>query len=413
MKRGTRHTNEANRSLAPLQQRSIRLPTMAQAPSSLASVPFSRAATVGLELEYLQQAIASGKLSGGGDFTHRCQNWLRERLGAEAALLTHSCTAALEMAVILAGVGPGDEVIMPSFTFVSTANAVALRGATPVFVDVRRDTLNIDEQQIEQAITARTRAVIAVHYGSVPADMDPIVETARHHGLTVIEDAAQALLSTYRGRQAGTLGDLAAFSFHDTKNLVSGEGGALVINDASLVERAEIIWEKGTNRRNFARGLVDKYTWVDLGSSFLPSELVAAFLLAQLEQAEAVNQERIGVWERYFQAFTSLQERGLVTLPQVPADVQHNGHLFHLILNTAEARDALISHMREQGITAPFHYVPLHDSPAGRQLGRIAGDLSWTSDVSSRLIRLPIYNSIGASRERVIDAVFDFFDPRV
>jgi dTDP-4-amino-4,6-dideoxygalactose transaminase len=241
--------------------------------------------------------------------------------------------------------------------------------------------------------------------------MDPIVDIARRHGLTVIEDAAQAMLSTYRGRQAGTLGDLAAFSFHETKNLVSGEGGALVINDPSLVERAEIIWEKGTNRRNFARGLVDKYTWVDLGSSFLPSELVAAYLLAQLEQAESVNQERIGVWERYFAAFAPLEQRGLVTLPRIPADVQHNGHLFHLILNTADARNELISHMRERGITAPFHYVPLHDSPAGHRLGRVSGDLSWTTDVSLRLIRLPIYNSIDASRERVIDAVFEFFEP--
>ena len=384
---------------------------MALTPTNPQSVPFSRAETVGRELEYLQQVLASGKLAGGGNFTKRCQTWLCDHVGAEAALLTHSCTAALEMAVILAGVGPGDEVIMPSFTFVSTANAVALRGATPVFVEVRRDTLNIDEGQIEQAITPQTRAVIAVHYGSVPAEMDPIVELARAHGLTVIEDAAQALLSTYRGRQAGSLADLAAFSFHETKNVISGEGGALTINDPALIERAEIVWEKGTNRRKFARGLVDKYTWVDLGSSFLPSELTAAFLLAQLEQAEAVNQRRIECWERYFAAFAPLAERGLVQLPSVPGDVQHNGHLFHLIVADAATRDRLISHMRAWDITAPFHYVPLHDSPAGRRLGRVAGNLDWTKEVSSRLIRLPIYNNIGAARERVIEAVFAFFDP--
>lgn len=382
---------------------------MAKAPPNAASVPFSRASIVGRELEYLEQAVASGKLSGGGTFTHRCQKWLQERVGGEAALLTHSCTAALEMAVILAGVGPGDEVIMPSFTFVSTANCVALRGATPVFVDVRRDTLNIDETKIEQAITQRTKAVIAVHYGSVPADMDPIIEIARRHQITVIEDAAQALLSTYKGRQAGSLGDLAAFSFHETKNLVSGEGGALLINDPALVERAEIIWEKGTNRRNFSRGLVDKYTWVDLGSSFLPSELVAAFLLAQLEQAELVNQQRVEVWNRYFEAFSPLAESGQVVLPKVPQDVQHNGHLFHLIVDDAETRNELISYMRERDITAPFHYVPLHDSPAGRRLSRISGDLSWTSDVSARLIRLPIYNDIGSAQGRVISAINGFF----
>jgi dTDP-4-amino-4,6-dideoxygalactose transaminase len=369
-------------------------------------IPFNRPSLVGRELDYIQQAIDTGHLSGDGQFTRKCHAWLEARIGGHG-LLTHSCTAALEMAAILADLQPGDEVILPSYTFVSTANAVVLRGATPVFVDVRADTLNIDEQVIESAVTERTRAIIAVHYSGVCAEMDPINDVAKRHGLFVIEDAAQAMLSTYKGRQAGSLSDAAAFSFHETKNLLSGEGGALIVHADSLADRAEVIREKGTNRRQFFRGAVDKYTWVDLGSSYLPSELIAAFLYAQLELAEDTTRRRIEICDTYRAAFHGLAQSGRVTLPTVPQHCGFNGHMFYLLLHDLEDRSQFIAAMKAAGVIAPFHYVPLHSAPAGRKFGRAYGDMTVTDTQSERLVRLPVFRELGNDVLRVIDIALD------
>lgn len=372
-------------------------------------VPFNRPPITGRELSLLKEAIARRELSGDGHFSRQCESWLVERLGAKRALLTHSCTAALEMAAILADLGSGDEVIMPSFTFVSTANAVVLRGAVPVFLDIRPDTLNMDERLVKSAITPRTKAIFVVHYAGVCAEMDALREIATAHRLLLVEDAAQALLSTYRGRLAGTLGDLACFSFHASKNVVSGEGGALVISRADLAERAEIIREKGTNRARFLLGLVDKYTWIDVGSSYLPSELVAAFLRAQLEDAAAITAERRATWNLYHAAFADLEARDIgLRRPIVPAYCEHNGHLYYLLLPDRLSRDALIAALRAQGIDAPFHYVPLHSSDAGRRFGRTVGTLAFTDDLSGRLIRLPLWSGMQDERERVIACVREF-----
>ena len=366
-------------------------------------IPFNRPGLVGRELEYIKQAVDAGHLSGDGQFTRKCHSWLEERLGGHA-LLTHSCTAALEMAAILADLQPGDEVILPSYTFVSTANAIVLRGATPVFVDVRPDTLNIDETVIESAITDRTRAIMAVHYAGVCAEMDTINEIAKRHNLFVIEDAAQAMLSTYKGRQAGTLSDAAAFSFHETKNLLSGEGGALIVHSEKLADRAEIIREKGTNRRQFFRGAVDKYTWVDLGSSYLPSELIAAFLYAQLEHAEAVTRRRVEICDTYRMAFQGLADAGRVELPTVPQHCGFNGHMFYLLLRDLEDRSSFIAAMKTAGVMSPFHYVPLHSAPAGLKFGRAHGDMAVTNRQSERLVRLPVFWELGDGVSHVIDA---------
>lgn len=366
------------------------------------TIPFNRPTLAGNELDYIREAIERGQLAGDGAFTERCQNRLAADIGAGAVLLTHSCTAALEMAALLLDIGPGDEAIMPSFTFVSTANAVVLRGGVPVFVDIRPDTLNIDESLIEAAVTARTKMIVPVHYAGVPAEMDAIAASARRHGLAVVEDAAQALGSTYRGRKAGSLGTLAAFSFHETKNVISGEGGCLAINDPALVQRAEIIREKGTDRKRFFRGEVDKYTWVDIGSSFLPGELIASFLLGQLEAAEAIRADRVASWTAYDEALRPFAPRGIGT-PVVPAHCEHNAHLYYIILPSAEARATLIGRMRDDGVMTPFHYVPLHSSPAGRRLGRTSGTLSVTEDVSGRLVRLPLYPQMGDALPRVIE----------
>ena len=371
-------------------------------------IPFNRPPITGRELSFLQEAIERRELSGDGYFSRQCEAWLVGRLGVKRALLTHSCTAALEMAGILADLVPGDEVIMPSFTFVSTANAVALRGATPVFVDIRPDTLNLDEQKVVAAITPRTKAIFVVHYAGVCAEMDAFRKIAAEHNLLLVEDAAQALLATYRGRPAGTLGDIACFSFHASKNIVSGEGGALVTDSAALAERAEVIREKGTNRARFFLGLVDKYTWTDLGSSYIPSELVAAFLRAQLEEAEAITAERRIIWDRYHSAFVDLEARDIgVRRPVVPAHCVHNGHLYYLLLPDRGRRDALISGLRARVIIAPFHYVPLHSSEAGRRFGRTAGTLALTNNLSERLIRLPMWSGMRDESERVIAAVHD------
>lgn len=357
-------------------------------------IPFNKPFVVGKELFYIAQAVMNGSIAGDGEFTAQCQSWLENNLGCEKALLTHSCTAALEMAAILADVGPGDEVIMPSFTFVSTANAFVLRGAVPVFVDIRDDTLNLDERLVEAAITEKTKAVVAVHYAGQPCDMDALLRICEKHGLFLIEDAAQAILARDKKRALGTIGHLGCLSFHETKNVISGEGGALLINDPRLIERAEIIWQKGTNRKAFSRGEVSKYTWVDVGSSFLPSELTAAFLFAQLEHGERINKHRRTLYEKYFNVLRPLAADGLFQLPSTPDDKPANAHIFYLLMRSVEERTALIAFLRERGVNAVFHYVPLHDSPAGLRYSRSSGQLPITTDVSQRLLRLPLFSDM-------------------
>ncbi len=365
------------------------------------NIPFNRPFLVGSELEYIRQAHANGRLSGDGVFTKQCHQWLESHLGVGKALLTHSCTAALEMAAILLDLEPGDEVIMPSFTFVSTANAFVLRGAVPVFVDIRPDTLNIDENLIEAAITPRTRAICVVHYAGVACEMDTIMALARRHGLKVVEDAAQGIFSTYKGRALGSIGDLAALSFHETKNVISGEGGALLINDPALVERAEIIREKGTNRSRFFRGQVDKYTWVDIGSSYLPSELIAAFLAAQLEHGSEITARRLAIWERYHAWAAPLEAAGALRRPIVPADCNHNAHMYYLLLAGLKERTAFIEAMKAADIGTVFHYIPLHSSPAGQRFGRTAGELPHTDAISERLVRLPFWVGMEDQQDHV------------
>lgn len=372
-------------------------------------VPFNIPPVAGREFDYLREVFERREFSGNGAFTDRCQAWIKERLGSPDVLLTQSCTAALEMSAILADLAPGDEVIMPSFTFVSTANAVVLRGGIPVFVDIRADTLNINEAKIEEAITPKTKAICVVHYAGICAEMDVILDIARRHNLLVIEDAAQALLSTYRGRQAGALGDLGCFSFHETKNAMSGEGGALAINDPSLAERAFVIWEKGTNRRAFKLGVVDKYTWIDCGSSFLPSELTAAVLLAQLEQVERFNEERLTIWHHYHTGLAELDAQGIVQRPSVPAHCTSNGHLYYILVRSGSVRDRLVEHLQQDNIWAPFHYIPLHSAPAGRRYARAHGNLDVTDDASSRLIRLPLHAGMSlVSADRVLEKVAQY-----
>jgi dTDP-4-amino-4,6-dideoxygalactose transaminase len=372
----------------------------------MSRIPFNLPPAAGRELEYIRGVIERRAFSGDGEFTARCQAWLRERIGVADVLLTNSCTTALEMAAILAELDPGDEVIMPSFTFVSTANAVVLRRAVPVFVDIRSDTLNIDERLIEAAVTPRTRAICVVHYAGVCAEMDAIGDIARQHGLLVIEDAAQALLSKYRDRPAGSLGDLASFSFHETKNVTSGEGGALAVKNPAMSERAYVIWEKGTNRRAFKSGRVDKYTWVDYGSSFLPSEFTSAILLAQLEQAPMYTTARRAIWSRYHDGFAALDAGGKARRPVVPSHCEHNGHLYYLVLPGQAARDRLMSQLNDDGISAVFHYVPLHSSPAGLRYARTHGSLRVTDETSAGLVRLPLYAEMSTSAvDRVIERV--------
>lgn len=370
-------------------------------------VPFNKPFMTGRELQLISQAHAKGHLSGDGAFTKQCHAWLETQTGCRKALLTHSCTAALEMAALLLDLEPGDEVIMPSFTFVSTANAFVLRGAVPVFVDIRADTLNIDETLIEAAITPRTKAICVVHYAGVACEMDPIMAIAARHGIRVVEDAAQGILSSYKGRPLGSIGDLAALSFHETKNVISGEGGALLVNAEHYVERAEIIREKGTNRSKFFRGQVDKYTWVDVGSSYLPSEIIAAFLAAQLEDADAITRRRLSVWERYHAWAEPLEEEGLLRRPIVPADCVHNAHMYYILLPTLDARTKFIENLRDHGISAVFHYIPLHSSPAGQRYGRTAGSLSVTDNAADRLVRLPLWAELGQHMDTVLTVASD------
>ena len=367
-------------------------------------IPFNRPTLAGNEIEHIHEALAQGQLAGDGEFTKRCERWLADFIGAHAVLLTHSCTAALEMAAILAGIEPDAEVIMPSFTFVSTANAVVLRGGVPVFVDIRPDTLNIDENIVEAAVTPRTKALLPIHYAGVPAEMDPLIQIATRHNLVVIEDAAQALGSKYKGRNAGAIGQLATFSFHETKNVISGEGGAIAINDPKLIERAEIVREKGTNRKRFFRGQVDKYTWVDIGSSFLPGELVAAFLYGQLEKRDAIQKDRALSWQLYDSALRVYRKRGLGT-PENPPHCQSNHHLYYVLMPSSNLRSELIRRMNADGINAPFHYVPLHNSPAGLKFARTSGSLPHTEDLSARLVRLPLFPRMGTTITRVVDRI--------
>jgi dTDP-4-amino-4,6-dideoxygalactose transaminase len=375
-------------------------------------IPFNRAHVVGTEQSFIAEAQASGHLSGDGPFTRRCHAWLQQHAGAGKALLTHSCTAALEMAAILSGVEPGDEVILSSYTFVSTANAFVLRGAVPVFVDVRSDTFNLDERLIEAAITPRTRVVVPVHYAGVGCEMDTILAIAKRYGLMVVEDAAQGIMSAYRGRPLGALGQLGAYSFHETKNVICGEGGALLINDPQLGARAEIIREKGTNRSQFFRGQVDKYTWVDLGSSFLPGELVAAFLAAQLDAAAQTTHKRIALWTCYHDAFGALEREGRLRRPIIADGCTHNAHMYYLILPSLSERTAFIDHMKTRGIGCVFHYVPLHSSPYGRSVGRASGALRVTEEVTNHLVRLPLWVGLETQQEEVIETALQFFRGR-
>ncbi len=369
-------------------------------------IPFNQPHMTGKELFYIARAHFNGRLAGDGPFTARCHRWLEAQTGARRALLTHSCTAALEMTAILADIAPGDEVIMPSYTFTSTANAFVLRGGVPVFVDVREDTLNIDEERIEAAITPRTRAIVPVHYAGVACEMDPIMDIARRHGLLVIEDAAQGVMSRYRGRPLGAIGDLGTFSFHETKNIISGEGGALIVGNPDFAERAEIIREKGTDRSRYFRGEVDKYTWQEAGSSFLPGELIASFLWAQLEEAQQITAMRLEIWSRYHSALDAFEKAGRLRRPVVPAHVTHNAHLYYILLPEGVDRDGVLQGLGARGINAVFHYVPLHSAPAGRRFGRAVGNMRATDIAAERLIRLPVWAGLDETQQgRVIEAL--------
>lgn len=358
------------------------------------TIPFNKPYVSGKELACIAEALNRGKLAGDGSFTRECHRLLEEKTGCVKALLTHSCTAALEMAALLTQAGPDDEVIMPSFTFVSTANAFVLRGAVPVFVDIRPDTLNLDERLVEEAITPKTKAIVPVHYAGVGCEMDTICDIAARHGLWVVEDAAQGLLASYKGRPLGTLGHVGALSFHETKNIIAGEGGALLINRQEDVLPSEILREKGTDRSRFFRGEVDKYTWQNVGSSYLPAEIVAAFLSAQLKDAEQINAGRMAIWEMYHARLADLEARGLLRRPVIPAECQHNAHMYYVLLAEGMPRQRVLDGLKERGINAVFHYVPLHSAPAGQKFCRVHGDLRQTDDLSERLVRLPLWNGM-------------------
>ncbi|MCI5114373.1 MAG: dTDP-4-amino-4,6-dideoxygalactose transaminase [Candidatus Electrothrix sp. AW1] len=373
------------------------------------NISFNKPYMTGKELFYIAKAHFNTVLAGDGPFTKSCHVWLEKQTATSKSLLTHSCTAALEMTAILADIQAGDEIIMPSYTFVSTANAFVLRGGVPVFVDIRPDTLNIDETKIEAAITSKTRAIVPVHYAGVGCEMDTIMDIAKCHNLLVIEDAAQGIMSTYKGKSLGAIGHLGTLSFHETKNIISGEGGALLINDPTLVERAEIIREKGTNRSQFFRGQVDKYTWVDIGSSYLPGEIVAAFLWAQMEEAKAITQRRLAIWNRYHEAFKPLEDRGRVRRPVVPDGCAHNAHMYYLLMRDLDDRTRFIEAMKQQEITCVFHYVPLHSAPFGTKVARKHGKLNVTSEMADRIVRLPLWVGLEQQQEKVIERVEHFF----
>lgn len=377
------------------------------------TIPFNKPFMTGKELWYIAQAHANGHLAGDGVFTKHCQAWLEERMGSNKALLTHSCTAALEMAAILLDIQPGDEVIMPSYTFVSTANAFVLRGGVPVFVDIRPDTLNIDENLIEAAITPRTKAIVPVHYAGVACEMDTIMDIANRHGLMVVEDAAQGVFSSYKGRALGSIGHLGCLSFHETKNIISGEGGALLINDSFFEHRAEIIREKGTNRSQFFRGQVDKYTWCDIGSSYLPGELIAAFLWAQMEAAEDITNRRLVLWDTYHQALQPLEQANFIRRPIIPEDCLHNAHMYYVLLPSLEKRSQFMEKMRDHGVATVFHYVPLHSATAGLLYGRSQHELCVTDNLSERLVRLPLWVGLEEYVDNVILEVYSALDQSI
>ena len=374
---------------------------------TLEKIPFNRPYMSGKELSYIAEAHLNGSLAGDGPFTKHCHRWLEEQMGCNKALLTHSCTAALEMAALLIDIQPGDEVIMPSYTFVSTANAFVLRGGVPVFVDIREDTLNLDERLIEEAITPRTRAIAPVHYAGVSCEMDTIISIAKNHHLKVIEDAAQGVMASYKGRSLGSIGDLGAYSFHETKNVISGEGGALIVNDPELVIKAEIIREKGTDRSRFFRGEVDKYTWQEAGSSFLPGELIAAFLWAQLQEARNITNKRLDTWNYYDYLLKGRDIDCKIRRPFIPQDCQHNAHMYYILLSPGIDRTAVLGKLRDSGINAVFHYVPLHSAQGGLRYGRVHGNMTNTDNQSSQLIRLPIWCGITKDQqERVVEVLF-------
>lgn len=373
-------------------------------------IPFNIAPFAGKEMEYIQQALASHKICGDGSFTKKCNAWIEERTGTKKALLTTSCTHALEMAAILCDIQPGDEVIMPSYTFVSTADAFVGRGAKIIFVDIRPDTMNIDETLIEAAITEKTKAIVPVHYAGVSCEMDTILDIAHRHGLKVVEDAAQGVMAYYKGHSLGTIGDFGCFSFHETKNYSMGEGGALLIAGEDAIERAEIIREKGTNRSKFFRGQIDKYTWVDFGSSYLPSDINAAHLWAQLEVAEEINNDRLATWERYRKALQPLADAGKVELPFVPEHCQHNAHMFYIKAADLAERSELIRHLKDLEIASAFHYIPLHSAPAGERFGRFCGEDKYTTKESERLLRLPLYYGLTEQdAAKVAEGVLSFY----
>lgn len=361
-------------------------------------IPFNFPYMTGKELYYIAQAHFNGVLAGDGPFTKRCHGWLEDYTRCSRSLLTHSCTAALEMCALLLDIQPGDEIIMPSYTFVSTANAFVLRGGVPVFVDIREDTLNLNEQLIEDAITRRTKAIVPVHYAGVACEMEEIVRIARKHGLRVVEDAAQGVMASYKGVALGSIGDLGAYSFHETKSVISGEGGALLVNDPQLVSRAEIIREKGTDRSRFFRGEVDKYTWQEVGSSYLPGELTAAFLWAQLQDADRITQERLRIWQRYHEMLEPFETRGVLRRPVIPEGCQHNAHMYYVLLAAEIDRQHVLKEFKRNDIWSVFHYVPLHSSPAGHRYGKTHGDLDTTNRQSAKLIRLPLW--VGLSKEQ-------------
>ncbi|MBN1365849.1 MAG: dTDP-4-amino-4,6-dideoxygalactose transaminase [Syntrophaceae bacterium] len=374
-------------------------------------IPFNKPFIIGNELSYITQAVMENShIAGDGPFTKKCEAWLEKRLGCRKVLLTNSCTAALEMSAMLSDIQPGDEIIMPSYTFVSTANSFVLRGGVPVFVDIRRDTFNINEKMIEKAITPRTKAILPVHYAGVSCEMDIIMDIAKRHKLLVIEDTAQGIMSAYRGCKLGTIGHFGACSFHETKNIISGEGGALLINDKKYFERAEIIREKGTNRSKFFRGKVDKYTWVDIGSSYLPSDIIAAFLYAQMEKADRIIAKRKLIYDLYMKKLQPLAEKNYLKLPYIPDDCSTNGHMFYIITRSLKERKKLSLFLREKGISAVFHYVPLHSSPKGKLYGRTCGKLDVTNMVSSCLLRLPVYYGMTEKDVRIVtDCITDFY----
>ena len=368
---------------------------------------------IGKEQEYIDEAIRAHKICGDGEFTKKCNKWIEDRTGASKALLTTACSTALDMAAILTEVGPGDEVILPSFTFVSTANAFVLRGAKLVFVDIRPDTQNIDEKLIEDAITDRTKVIAPVHYAGVGCEMDTIMDIAKRHNLLVVEDAAQGVMSTYKGRALGAIGDYGCYSFHETKNYSMGEGGALLIKDQSKVDRAEIIREKGTDRSKFLRGQVDKYTWVDMGSSYLPSEMNAAYLYAQLEEADRINEDRKASWNEYYEMLTPLADTGRIELPVIPEECEHNAHMFYIKVKDIEERTELAAFLKRNGILAVFHYVPLHSAPAGSKFGRFHGEDKYTTNTFERLLRLPMFYGLGYDNvEFICDKIKQFYAER-